>query len=319
MLLNVGRERRRSLGKIAVEVERAVARRRATGSAGLPVGRTLAQGDGWSVADVVCASGPQDRPFEERHTRTAIAIVTAGSFQYRSESGRELLTPGSLFLGNSGQAFECSHDHGTGDRCLSFLYAPDYFERLAADAGTPGRRPRFRALRVPPLRVLSPVVARACAELLEPIDAAWEEIAVELAARALQVEGGLAADAGPPPAAEARVARAVRAIETRPDEGLSLSTLARQAGLSPYHFLRTFVRVTGVTPHQYVLRVRLREAALRLVLEPTKIVDVAFQCGFGDVSNFNRAFRAEFGLTPRAYRQRRSSRVMPAERLARVN
>lgn len=61
-----------------------------------------------------------------------------------------------------------------------------------------------------------------------------------------------------------------------------------------------------MTPHQYVLRLRLREAALRLAgaLDPIKIVEIAFDAGFGDVSNFNRAFRAEFGMSPSRYRQR---------------
>jgi len=50
------------------------------------------------------------------------------------------------------------------------------------------------------------------------------------------------------------------------------------------------------------LRTRLREAALRLASESDKILDVALDSGFGDVSNFNRAFRSEFGMSPRAFR-----------------
>jgi AraC family transcriptional regulator len=83
---------------------------------------------------------------------------------------------------------------------------------------------------------------------------------------------------------------------------LTLETLATESGLSPYHFLRTFERLTGVTPHQYVLRARLRKAALRLADGAERITDVAFDCGFGDISNFNRAFRGEFGVSPRAFR-----------------
>ena len=81
------------------------------------------------------------------------------------------------------------------------------------------------------------------------------------------------------------------------------SLLARMANLSPYHFLRIFECLTGVTPHQFILRARLRAAATRLVEEPHKILDIALDCGFGDVSNFNRAFRTEFGMSPRRYRQ----------------
>jgi AraC-like DNA-binding protein len=101
----------------------------------------------------------------------------------------------------------------------------------------------------------------------------------------------------------ARVTRTVRTIERHLDAGLALGSLARDAGLSPYHFLRTFERLTGVTPHQYILRARLREAAMRLAAEPARVIDIALDCGFGDVSNFNRAFRTEFGVSPRAYRR----------------
>jgi AraC-like DNA-binding protein len=82
-----------------------------------------------------------------------------------------------------------------------------------------------------------------------------------------------------------------------------LQHLAKDAGLSPYHFLRTFTRLTGVTPHQFALRARLREAALRLSRSDDRVIDIALDCGFGDVSNFNRAFRTEFGTSPRAYRK----------------
>jgi AraC family transcriptional regulator len=104
--------------------------------------------------------------------------------------------------------------------------------------------------------------------------------------------------------AEPRVTHVLRLLDRSPQGSFTLDEMAQDAGLSPYHFLRTFERLTGVTPHQYVLRARLRQAALRLVSGRDKIVDVALDCGFGDLSNFNRAFRAEFGLTPRAYRLR---------------
>ena len=294
------------MAKIAVELEHALARRRQDGTPGRTTPRIISGGDGWTVADVVCTSGPRDRPFEERHARHTIAIVLAGSFQYRSPLGRELMTPGSLMLGNEGHCFECGHQHAEGDRCVSFWYAADYLERLAADAGAPGRGATFTVPRVPPLQPLSPLIARAAAGVLGAPEAPWEELAVRLAAVSVRLAAGITSERiSSPPNAEARVSRTLRAIDGDPEVPLTLSVLSQQADLSPYHFLRVFERVTGLTPHQYIRRARLREAATRLMRESDKVLDVALDCGFGDVSNFNRAFRAEFGSSPRAFRAAR--------------
>jgi AraC-like DNA-binding protein len=222
-----------------------------------------------------------------------------------------------MVLGNTGQSFECGHEHGSGDRCISFWYEPDYFERLCADAGS---RPKaiFRTVRLPPLRETSSVVARACAGLAETGGPSsqpgglssqsggllWEEVSLRLAALAVQLDQGLPlGGASAPPSSVSRVTRIVRKIERQPDTSLALGSLAEEAGLSPYHFLRTFERITGLTPHRYILRTRLREAATRLATRPSRVIDIALDCGFGDVSNFNRSFRAEFGVSPRVFRR----------------
>ena len=161
----------------------------------------------------------------------------------------------------------------------------------------------FPVPRLPPLRALAPLVARAALGVAGTPGISWEELAVRLAAQTITLATGVSAvDGGLPRNAEARVSRAVRTIDDDPHEPLTLETLASESGLSPYHFLRTFERLTGVTPHQYVLRARLRKAALRLADRAERITDVAFDCGFGDISNFNRAFRGEFGASPRAFR-----------------
>jgi AraC family transcriptional regulator len=301
------------LAKIAVKLEQALRLRAAHGYAGEAKPHIVAQGDGWTVADVVCTSGPQDHPFEEQLSNHTIALVTAGSFQYRGGSGCELMLPGSFVLGNAGQYFECGHEHGFGDRCLAFWYTQEYFERLAADAGA--RSTNFSALRLPPLRDISGISARAEAALARAEAAAslttkesstaWEEISAELAGKVI----GLSNQISPKqscatPSVLARVTRALRAIESNPDGSLGLTALARRAGLSPYHFLRIFKQLTGLTPHQYILRCRLRESAARVAHERARIVDIALDSGFGDVSNFNRAFHAEFGVSPRAFRSK---------------
>ena len=266
----------------------------------------LASGPGWSVTDVVCEAGPQDRPFEEQHTWSSIAVVVSGTFQYRSSAGEGLMIPGSLLLGNARDAFVCAHEHGTGDRCVAFSYSPELLARLGDDLGVGDRR--FAAPRLPPARVLAPFVAAASTLLTgeAPEALACEAVSLQLAARVMTLDGDLEprlprGEAAPP--ALRRVTDIVRLMEREPD-GLetTLRALANAAGLSPYHFLRSFSAITGTTPHQYILRSRLRRAAVRVRAEDTRILDIALDSGFDDLSNFNRAFRAEFGTSPRRYR-----------------
>jgi AraC-like DNA-binding protein len=257
------------------------------------------------VTDVVCEAGPQDRPFEEQHTWSSIAVVVSGTFQYRSSTGEGLMVPGSLLLGNARDAFVCAHEHGTGDRCVAFHYSPEFLARLGDDLGVGNRR--FDAPRLPPARVLAPFVAAASTLLThsEPEALACEAVSLQLAARVMTLDGDFEAEPLPrcEPAAVKRVTDVVRLMEREPDGLQTLRALADAAGLSPYHFLRSFNATTGTTPHQYILRARLRRAAVRLRVEDTRVLDIALDSGFGDVSNFNRTFHAEFGMNPRRYRQ----------------
>jgi AraC family transcriptional regulator len=291
------------LGKIAQLLRDACRERELLGAAAGLSTRVLAEGDDWAVEDVLCTHRPSDASFEERHGRYRVALVGAGTFVCRGAQGRELLTPGSLLLGNAADHFACGHEHGTGDRCLAFAYSPELFEQLAFDAGVRSK-PRLRALRVPPVRVLAPLVAEATAVWSEDCaDGAWHELAIRMAAAAVRFAAEPQRAPRTPANAERGVARAVRLIEREPGEILALDALAREASLSRFHFLRIFARVTGLTPHRYLLRARLRRAAVRLATGDARVIDVAMASGFRDISSFNHSFRAEFGTTPRSYRE----------------
>lgn len=297
------------MAEIAVELEQALAKRAACGGPCAETARIIAQSDDWSVADLMCTAGPRDRPFEESHSYFSIAMVSAGSFQYRSPVGREMLTPGSLLLVNADESFECGHEHGAGDRCLAFTFTQSYFERIAADAGMRGGPLNFIKVRIPPLREIAPTFALAQAGVAGTAEVCWEELGILLAVKALRILDWTAGTQPfAPPSTFARITRAIRAIDRSSSAPHTLQSLAKEARLSPYHFLRSFQQLTGVTPHQYLLRARLREAAGRLTASSERILEIALDCGFGDVSNFNRSFRAEFGASPRAYRVRHSGR-----------
>ena len=255
----------------------------------------LASGDGWTVADMVCSYGPQDRAFEEQHTFVSIGVVVDGFFQYRSAYGSQLMSPGSLVLGSPGQSFECSHNHGAGDRCLALYYALEFFERAKLTAS-------FSTQFIPAIANLTPWIVQARRAIDSPDSPALEEIAYGLPAAVLEL--GLTPQSTPAATAadERRVLSVVRFIEANLGQPLPLARLAAIAKMSEFHFLRIFKEVMQVTPHQYILRARLRKAALRLKRGSNKVLEVALDAGFGDLSNFNHAFRAEFGVSPTEFR-----------------
>jgi len=266
--------------------------------------RTLAAGDGWRVQEVICNAGPRDRAFEEQHGSVSIAAVMGGTFQYRTAQGSALLAPGALLLGNHGRCFECGHEHGVGDRCLSFHFTPAYWENLVA--AVPGaRKATFANAHVPPGRPLARLLASL--ESARESDApSLEETANTLAAIALHADAGMHSQPRPPSRQDVqRVSEAVRRIETQAhqaDRTLSLGELAREAGLSPWHFLRIFRHLVGMTPHQYILHTRMHHAAVRLRQSSDLISDIAFKAGFNDLSTFNHRFRTVIGTNPSAYR-----------------
>jgi AraC family transcriptional regulator len=282
---------------------KALADRALTGRSGDAVARPISSGHGWRVKDVVCASGPGATPFEERNDYVSIAVVVAGSFKYRSARGSVILSPGSLLLGSADESFECSHEHGSGDRCVSFNYEPAFFERLAADFASRGASLKFPVHRLPELPPLVRLTAEAHLGLHRPRSVNFEELALELAERVLTtISGSPVSMKGLTMRDERRIATAVRFIELHFRRPLSLEELSALVGISPYHFLRTFRQVVGLTPHQFILRRRLREAALRLRTTAEPVLDIALDAGFGDLSNFNHTFRAAFGTTPTEYR-----------------
>ena len=141
--------------------------------------RPIAGGEGWRVSEFICAAGPGDRPFEELHDGYTIAAVVKGSFTYRADSGVALMHPGALLLGNSGKCFECAHEHGAGDRCVSFKFSPELFcEIAAAVAGT--SRYKFSAPMLPAGKRSIPMLALIEAIARDATPLHVEEVATRL-------------------------------------------------------------------------------------------------------------------------------------------
>ena len=215
--------------------------------------RTLAAGDGWSVHEVVCRAGPSDRPFEERHEGFSVSAVIEGSFTYRSDAGQGLLYPGALLLGNDGRCFECGHAHGQGDRCVSLNVRRELFGEIAAGAASSGRF-RFPAASLPPTQGSLPIFAmlEALGSVAPPRQS--EEMALRLIERVVAALTDRRRSPAAPTGREARrVIEAIGFIESGFERPNRLEDMARRAGMSKYHFLRVFRKLSGVTPYQYLI------------------------------------------------------------------
>lgn len=280
----------------------------------------LARGDALNVYDYRCDVGLGAKPFVERHGHASISFVRKGSFGYRTRGRHYELVAGSVLVGCPGDEYVCSHDHVCGDECLSFQLARETVDLLGDHAAI------WKIGALPPLPELMVTAERAQSAARRGDALALQEAGLLMASRFVGLAGRAgkvataASDRKPAidPARDRR--RAVEAalwLEAHAAEALDLDTIASRWGLSPFHFLRLFARVLGVTPHQYLVRCRLREAA-RLLDDPARsVTDIAYDVGFADLSNFVRSFRRAAGVSPGVFRRAaKAERKILQERIA---
>lgn len=293
------------------------------------VATTVLAGRSLSVVDYRCTAARGDPGVVEAHPAYSIAYVRSGSFGYRIASRSYELVAGSILVGRPGAEYRCTHDHADGDCCLSFQPGPALIDAIGP------RAPLWELGRMPPLPELMVIGELGQAALDGHSDVGLDEIGLWLTARFVDLAGGQPARSGPPasgsgsalrttprPGAAARDrGRAVQValwIDEHAHEPIDLDAAARKAGLSEFHFLRLFTAVLGVTPKQYLIRARLRRAARLLAEAALPITDIAFDVGFGDLSNFVRTFHRAAGVSPRRFRQAsRGDRKILQERLGR--
>ena len=101
----------------------------------------------------------------------------------------------------------------------------------------------------------------------------------------------------------ARLASALEALETRPEDPHSPRSLAREAGLPSVRFARLIKRIFRISPNQLIMQTRLTAAAQLLRETERSIADIAHATGFYDHSAMTRAFRSATGMTPTQFRE----------------
>lgn len=273
---------------------------------------TLLRRPSITVADFRCSAGPGDKPFAEQHHCHSVSYVRKGSFGCRTRGRSFELVAGSVLVGHPGDEYTCTHDHVCGDECLSFFLDPELVQAIG------DRTDVWRVGYAPPLPELMVLGELAQAAACGRSDVGLDEIGQLFANRFVETVGGRPQKPVPEAARDRR--RAVETalwIDAHSHREIDLDDAAGQADISPFHFLRLFSSVLGVTPHQYLVRSRLRHAARRLADDDSAITDIAYDVGFGDLSNFVRTFHRAAGVSPLKFRRAsRGDRKIFQDRLA---
>lgn len=260
------------------------------------------------VLEYQCAARKGEPSRVEQFEAASLSVVCSGVFGFRSGKQAQLLTTDFLLLGNPGQQYEISHEHAGGDRCLIFYLDEDVLAEIA-DVRLRRRTGRYFARSVlPPLprvSALRHLVERRLQAGTASLE--LEELAIAAVSFVMRQAGEGNLRSARAPVRDGRIrdnmVRVLEWLERSSAEDLRLRDIARVAELSPYHFLRGFKREFGVTPYRYLVRARVRRAVEMLTHSGAPITTIAYDVGFGDLSNFVHTFRRELGCSPSQYRK----------------
>lgn len=196
----------------------------------------------------------------------------------------------------------------TGDAEFSILtLCPKFVREVAHESIDPDR-----VELTPQVWTVDRLIYQICLSLKDDIEAGYptgkifgESAATMLAARILQQYSvrtpKLASDEDGLSSYNLR--QVLDYIRSHLSQDLSIADLAQVAGMSPYYFLRLFKKSMHVTPHQYIIQMRIDRAKELLRSRELSIADIAFECGFTSQSHFTNVFRQSIGIAPRAYQR----------------
>ena len=272
----------------------------------------LFEGSSVKISEFRCTAVPGERPYVEQYGRYSLSYVRKGSFGCHHRGRFFELVTGSLLVGHPGDEFMCTHDHVCGDECLSFFFDDGLIEEIGSDKNA------WQLGAAPPLPELVVIGELAQAVAAREHNLGLDEVGHILASRFVAaVTGKPERPANPSLRDRRRAVESALWIDDNAEREIDLADAAREAGVSPFHFLRLFAAAIGITPHQYLIRARLRRAARRLSGEDTPVTAIAYDVGFADLSNFTRTFTRAAGVSPLKFRQAsRGERKILQERIS---
>ncbi len=270
---------------------------------------------GWSsLLLTLSRCGAADEVFETRPTSDLrICIVMRGELDLvvlRNGVWRHTsLRPGSALLILGGHTLRMriiSKIRAASPEVLN-LFLPDRMVAAAAQRCGSGRR-RDDQWGFEPLSFCDPAVAAVGSALLTAMDQgapdAYAETAAQWLATHLACTDGSWSVANRPAFTDPNVTRAIEYMSARLAEPLTLDTLAREAGVSKFHFSRRFKMRTGTTPVAHLLGLRLEAGRRMLATTEDPIGRIAHAVGYERGSHFATAFARRYGETPTDFRRR---------------
>jgi AraC-like DNA-binding protein len=243
------------------------------------------------------------------HRQFGIGVIEEGAQRSASGRGQVEAGPGDVITVNPGEV----HDGvpiGDAGRRWRILYIDPALVRTASLDLSDGRNGDYAfTFPVSPSTAVASRVRRLFAATTSATGATGSGIAAEEALLDLLACAGEVSLA-PAPADLGPLKHARERIEDDPQAQASLAELSASCGMSRFHFLRSFSRAVGLTPHAYAIQCRV-DRARALIAEGSSLADAAAGAGFADQSHLTRMFVARYGLTPGAYAQAVRGKMRP--------
>lgn len=235
----------------------------------------------------------EDQRYEEVSPAYRASFVETGTFDLEVGGHSWRVGSGDVMLSHPGMRLRAGFQgQGFNDVCLSIVYEAANEDRF--DVGrswAQSERPvlsasnRLRYLQWGLRRAVetgSPMFAEYCAtEIFKPMDGAGAALFSER-------KFGWYAE---------RVHHVRDRLDREFAEPLNVSGLARSVGMSMFHFTRVFAELTGLPPHRYLLRARLK-AAHAMLRDGRSVTETCYACGFNNLSHFSRSFARRYGGAP---------------------
>jgi AraC-like DNA-binding protein len=226
----------------------------------------------------------------------SVSFVERGRFLLRQDKSWFSFEPSDVLISIPGAVRQYRHsEERPDDVCLSVSFAPETVEDAVGDTRIVLPNPRVAGGPTPSFT--HSLIASALASR----DRLWIEEAALQGTLAFSGRWRERRPVGPRAFAHSRtIRRAMEFMAANSADPCSLTTVAREVGMSPFHFARLFSDLAGTSPHQYLLGLRLRRSAAML-RDGVSVTEAAMNNGFQNLSHFSRSFQRRFGVSPRRY------------------